>query len=219
MESLHKVPYTYRQHPNRSGIKTITYRTRRIMRTITTKWWRSFKIVIAVTIGVGIAIAIIAASEGSRKKINELLNTHGSTNLKAPGIDLSTIQSVLTNVRNLLIWLSTLYTVASVGMVMLASMPQRRREISIDRQEGQYWLTIMLEQGVEAFILCVTGGLLGILLGRALCGLIVRWQSSVPMLFSFRGAVTVFLFTVGATFVVTFVMASVPATIFRDPDR
>ena len=199
----------------------IAYRTHRLWRTITTKWWRSFTIIIAVTIGVGIAIAIVAAGEGSKERINELLPAHSSRDLQARGINLPTIQLVLSDVCKLLLGLSTIYTVASVAMVVGASVPQRRREISIDRQEGQYHLAIMFELGVEAFILCVTGGLLGILLGRVLCRLIMWLKPSLPMLPtpSFGGVAFVFSITVVTTFCVTFLMAFFPARTFRDPDR
>jgi ABC-type antimicrobial peptide transport system permease subunit len=208
----------YRPPPKRPWRENIAYRTGRIRRNIVNNLWRALKTVIAVTVGVGIAIAIIAAGEGIDKKINELLNTYGSKDLNAVGIDLHTIRSVLNDTRDLLRRLSIGATVAIVGMVMWASMPQRRREISIARQEGQHRTAVMIELGVESFILCVTGGLFGILLGLSLCYFISLRIPLLPMSPTYTGVFAIFPVTVMAILVVATCIAFLLATTF-DPDR
>jgi hypothetical protein len=191
---------------------------RRILRTISNNGWSAFKIIIAVAGGVGLAIAIIAASEGINRKVNELLVTQGPIDLNAFGIDLPAIRSVLIDTRDLLKRLATGATVAIVGMVMWADMPRRRRQISIARLEGQHRSAVMIELGIESLILCVTGGLFGILLGLTLCRLI-SWQIPLlPMSPTFSGIFAIFPVTVGATFVVATALALLLATTF-DPDR
>src|SRR6185437_5095227 len=82
----------------RTGMVKLTFHLERIQRNITERPWRALSIVIAVAVGVSIAITIIAASDGIDTKINSIVN---GPNVNADaanqaGINITTIHDVLT---------------------------------------------------------------------------------------------------------------------------
>jgi ABC-type antimicrobial peptide transport system permease subunit len=198
----------------RSGISLLFYRVGRIRRSIGDHPWRAAGIAGSVAVGVAIAIAIIAASNGIDAKINYLLGTDGADRvdqLRQVGINVSDIQSVLHDTRNLLSHLSVGFTAALVGLVTLVTTSQRRRDIAIDRMRGIHTETVISELVGEAFILCMIGGLLGIVAGLILCGAASDAIPLLPMRPSFQDISAIFPVTTLATFAITTVIAAVLA--------
>jgi ABC-type antimicrobial peptide transport system permease subunit len=165
----------------RSGGAAWGYRWDRIRRNIFDSPWRAFSIIISNALGVAISIAIIAAAEGIQTKINSLLP---SGSLPAvctanSGFDPGTIQNVLDQTKGVLTNLAIISTAAIVGLVTWITISQRRRAISLEVQAGQRRWDLIVEFLGEALVLCVLGGVLGIVLGFIVCSVIER---SIPLL-------------------------------------
>ncbi|WIG58561.1 MAG: hypothetical protein OJF49_001307 [Ktedonobacterales bacterium] len=174
--------------PAKRAIKTRQQRTvgfwlYRILRNIKDQPWRAASIVIAVLVGVCIAIAIIAASNGIQTKIDGLLKTNrpGQAQLLIQsGVDIHEIQSVLDSTRSLLTKLAIGFTAALVGIVTWVNTSQRRRAIGIERQGGDHQEEVIGMLVGESLILCTLGGILGIIAGNILCSF-VNSDSLLPM--------------------------------------
>lgn len=172
---------------------------------------RALAIIAAVAVGVAIAIAIIAAADGIETKINMLLNTSDPTRAQAlsqAGVNFDQIQSVLRQTKDLLTKLAIGFTAAIVGLVTWVTMSQRRREIGINRMQGQHRGEVIVELLGESLFLCVVGGVVGIALGVALCALIGGALPNLPMKPSSGGVLAIFPSTTILTFVVTAAIAS-----------
>lgn len=207
-----RMPPTVKQRARRSAISTTAYRIRRIRRKIAYRPWHALRLMATVALGVGLAIAIIAASEGINSKINRLLHSDDAASeqaLQHAGINLASIQSVLIDTRQLLKGLAITYTTVTVGLVTWISLGQQRREIALDIQEGMYKWTVIIEIVVESFLHCLLGGLLGIAIGLGLCNLISEHIPLLPMSPSRSGVLSIFPATVVITFVTTTLVAIV----------
>jgi ABC-type lipoprotein release transport system permease subunit len=167
----------------RSGSAAFGYRWNRIQRNIFDGPWRSFGIIISNALGVTISIAIIAAAVGIQNRINELLpSSGGSGNNPCAGyVDVTTIQNVLDSTKGVLINLAIISTAAIVGLVTWITISQRRRAISLEVQAGQRRRDLIVEFLGEAFVLCVTGGTLGVVLGLIVCSVIKHSITNLPM--------------------------------------
>ena len=190
----------------RTGAEAWGYRLNRIGRSVTDGPWRSLGIIISNALGVAISIAIIAAAEGIQKRVNELLPSSSSTNGQCPGptcIDVATIHQVLDQTRGVLINLAIISTAAIVGLVTWITISQRRRAISLEVRAGQRRGDLILEFLGEALILCVVGGVLGVVLGFVICNVIHSTISNLPMDPQFGSVFSIFPATTLLAFAAT----------------
>ena len=163
----------------RTGSDFWLHRLDRMRRNIVDWPGRALGILATNAIGVAISIAIIAAGDGIDTKIRDTLGKVSDANLKAAGVDIDTIHTVLTQTRNLLTVLAVIFTAAIVGLVTWISTSQRRRNIGLEVQAGQHRRDLIIELVGESFILCMAGGFLGVILGLILCAVI---QGVIPLL-------------------------------------
>lgn len=209
-------PPEVKPRARRSAIAETAHRIGRIRRKIAYSPWHALRLIATVAIGVGLAIAIIAASEGINSKINRLLHSNdvaSEQELHRAGIDLPSIQSILIDTRNLLKDLAIAYTTITVALVSWISLGQQRREIALDIQEGQYKWAVVGEIVVESAFLCLMGGMLGVALGLGLCHVISQHIPLLPMTPSWGGIFSIFPTTVGITFLTTALIAIIFAHI------
>jgi ABC-type lipoprotein release transport system permease subunit len=170
---------TFKAPVQRTGSAAFRFHLERIQRNITDRPGRALSVAVAVAVGVSIAIAIIAASNGINTKISDLLPSQSDSGFGGQTIDLPTIHAVLVQTRDLLTRLAIGFTAVLVGLITWVTMGQRRRDIGIALQQGEHRSTIIWELLGEALILCVVGGILGIILGMLLCNVL---QSQIPLL-------------------------------------
>lgn len=165
----------------RTGSAEWSYRWSRIQRNIVDGPWRSLGIIISNALGVAISIAIIASAEGIHDKINSLMAKclNGSINCSGAGIDVNAISNVLKDTEGVLTNLAIVSTAAIVGLVTWITISQRRRAISLEVQAGQRRRDLIVEFLGEAMVLCVAGGVVGVILGYILCSLI---GGAIPLL-------------------------------------
>lgn len=197
--------------PRRRGVKAILYRLGHVWRNIADQPIRAISIIAAVAVGVSIAIAIIAASDGIEAKVNALLNVGGTIDhahqaayLKAAGVDFDSIHQVLMQTRRLLTVLAIGFTAALVAIVTFVTTRQRRREIGIKRMNGENISGLLVELLMEALILCFIGGITGIGLGRLLCYIISLQVPLLPMSPSMNGVLLIFPWATLLSFLATF---------------
>jgi putative ABC transport system permease protein len=138
---------------------------------------RSAMIILSVGTGVALAISIIAASNGVQEEVNILLNAQQLP----PEISVTSIQQTLIESRSLLTKLAFDFTAALVGLVTWVSMGQRRRQIGLARQHGLYIREILIELLSEAAVLCLVGGIVGVIAGNLLCAVIQHSIPNLPM--------------------------------------
>jgi hypothetical protein len=170
---------TFKAPVQRTGSAAFRFHLERIQRNIADRPGRALSVAIAVAVGVSIAIAIIAASNGINTKISDLLPSQSAAGPDGQTIDIPTIHEVLVETRDLLTRLAIGFTAVLVGLITWVTMGQRRRDIGIALQQGEHRSTIIWELLGEALILCVVGGILGIILGVLLCNIL---QSQIPLL-------------------------------------
>ncbi|HET9981325.1 MAG TPA: FtsX-like permease family protein [Ktedonobacterales bacterium] len=194
--------------------RTIGYWVYRIRRNILDHPWRSLSVVMAVLVGVCIAITIIAASHGIEDKINAMLDVNKpgqAQRLKEANISLKDIQDVLATTRGILSKLAIGSTVALVGLVTWLNTSQRRREISLNRQDGMHMREALGMLVAESFVLCSIGGILGIIAGNILCAFVNYKSPLLPMEPSVGDVLSIFPVTILLTFAVTTVIAFIYA--------
>ncbi|HKD76533.1 MAG TPA: FtsX-like permease family protein [Ktedonobacterales bacterium] len=170
---------TFKAPVQRTGSAAFRFHLERIQRNIADRPGRALSVAVAVAVGVSIAIAIIAASNGINTKISDLLPSQSAPGPDGQAIDIPTIHEVLVETRDLLTRLAIGFTAVLVGLITWVTMGQRRRDIGIALQQGEHRSTIIWELLGEALILCVVGGILGIILGVLLCNIL---QSQIPLL-------------------------------------
>ncbi|SRR5579884_1535446 len=170
---------TFKAPVQRTGSAAFRFHLGRIQRNIADRPGRALSVAVAVAVGVSIAIAIIAASNGINTKINDLLPSQSVPNPDGQTIDIPTIHEVLVETRDLLTRLAIGFTAVLVGLITWVTMGQRRRDIGIALQQGEHRSTIIWELLGEELILCIVGGVLGIILGMLLCDVL---QSQIPLL-------------------------------------
>lgn len=193
-----------KQRAQYGGEDAMSFWVGRIQRNIKDRPWRSFSVVAAVAVGVALAIAIIAAANGIQYKIDGLQGGGGS---QQGGLNFTTIESVLTDAKSLLTKLSIGFTAALVGLVTWINMTQRRREIGINVQHGEHRESIIFEFMGESLVLCIAGGILGVIIGLFMCNII--GSDTLPMRPTTSSIVTLFPTTVILTFGVTACLAAV----------
>ncbi len=99
--------------------------------------------------------------------------------------------------------LAIISTAAIVGLVTWITISQRRRAISLEVQAGQRRSDLIIEFLGEAFALCVTGGVVGIVLGYILCAIIAHFISLLPMNPQFSSIFSIFPTTTLLAFATT----------------
>ncbi len=147
-------------------------RMNRIWRNLLDGPYRSLGIMVSCAAGIALAIAIIGIAGGLQTAINNILTPTPTFNPNQLNINTSLIESVLSKTQSLLTYLSIAFTAAIVGLVTWISTGQRRRAISLQVQQGQRRNDLIIELLGESLVLCVAGGLIGIVVGYILCGLL-----------------------------------------------
>ena len=217
MNPLHAPP-PIRRPAQRTGIAALSFRSERIWRNITDRPGRSMMIVLAVAIGVGLAIAIIAASSGIQTKVNTLIQPAangafppgdaGAPANASGGIDINTIHDVLVQTRDLLTRLAIGFTAMLVGIVTWVTMGQRRREIAIDRRQGEHRSDIIVGLLGETLLLCIVGGVVGIVFGYLLCAILGAQVPLLPLQPTPDGIIAIFPWTTLLSFAATAAVAT-----------
>ncbi len=203
-------PPRFRPRARRDPSAQVSHSFTRILRTIRHRPGRSVGVAIAVAVGVALAIAIIAASNGIQTRINDLLvGNHSPQELQQSGIDINTIQAVLQDTRDLLTKLAIGFTAALVALVTWTTMGQRRREIGLDIQQGQYREVIMGELLGESLLLCIIGGIVGIIAGNALCTVVHKFIPNLPMTPQTSDILAIFPTTTILSFAATALVAAI----------
>ena len=185
-------------------------RTSRIWRNILDGPGRSLGIMVSCAAGIALAIAVIGVANGLQTAINNILAPSNGVSPSQFGIDVSTIQSVLSATQGLLTKLSIGFTAAIVGLVTWISTGQRRRSISLQVQQGQRRNDLIIELLGESLLLCLAGGLAGIVLGYILCGILGFFITSFTVtpdggsIFAIFPATTVLAFLVTGVIVAYF---------------
>lgn len=193
---------------------TADYWIYRVRRNIFDHPWRSLAVILAVVVGVSIAITIIAASNGIQDSINTKLNANApgqAGKLQQVGINMKDIQAVLTTTRGILSKLAIGSTAALVGLVTWLNTSQRRREIALSRQHGMHMREALGMLVGESFILCLIGGTLGIITGNILCAIVNYESPLLPMEPTAGDILSIFPVTTVLTFLVTAVIAYIYA--------
>jgi ABC-type antimicrobial peptide transport system permease subunit len=171
-----------------SGKKALTLAMKEGLRDIRMYIGRSFLIVLSVASGVALAIAIIAVANGVDDQVKSLLQLK----FLPPQINLKQIQQTLDQAREALTWLALIFSGCFVGMVTWISLEQRRYSVSVKRARGTGMPSIITEFLLEAFILCVLGGLAGWGLGILLCQWIPHRYPLLPIHFRWEDSWYVF---------------------------
>lgn len=184
-----------KQRAQYGGEDAMSFWAGRIKRNITDRPWRAFSVAASVAVGVALAIAIIAAANGIQDKITE----------QAPEIA-DRLNPILQDSKGLLTKLAIGFTAALVGLVTWINMTQRRREIGINVQHGEHRESIIFEFMAESFVLCVIGGVAGVICGLLLCNMVQT--VNLPMKPSTASILALFPTTVLLTFGVTAVLAT-----------
>ena len=184
-----------KQRAQYGGEDAMTFWVGRIQRNIKDRPWRAFSVAASVAVGVALAIAIIAAANGIQDKIAE----------RAPGLS-DQLTPILQDSKNLLTKLAIGFTAALVGLVTWINMTQRRREIGINVQHGEHRESIIFEFMAESFVLCVVGGVAGVICGLLLCHMVAT--VNLPMKPSSSSIIALFPTTVILTFGVTACLAA-----------
>ena len=187
-------------------------RVNRIWRNILDGPYRSLGILGSCAVGIAIAIAIIGAANGLQTAINNILTPSNGFDPNQFGINASTISQVLAQTQSLLTKLSIGFTAAIVGLVTWISTGQRRRSISLQVQQGQRRNDLIVELLGESLILCVAGGLVGVILGYMLCGIIGVFVTSFTISPDGAGILAIFPATTVLAFGVTGLIVSYYAT-------
>jgi len=188
----------------------IGLRANRIWRNILDGPGRSLGIMVSCAAGIALAIAVIGVASGLQTAINNILQPVNGVSPSQFGIDVSTIQSVLTSTQGLLTKLSIGFTAAIVGLVTWISTGQRRRAISLQVQQGQRRNDLIVELLGESLVLCLAGGVVGIALGYLLCGILGIFITSFTIspdgnsIFAIFPATTVLAFLVTGAIVAYF---------------
>ncbi len=198
-----------RTRKHRSALEVVSFRISRVWRSLKGHRLAALTIVAAVVVGVSIAVAIIAASEGIDTKIDSVLDTRG--------LNIAAVKEVTSQARRLLRKLAIGFTATTVLVVTGVILGQRRSEIGIEKMEGQRSSAIMIELVIELFILCIVGGAIGIGSGLALCRLISTQIPALPMSPSVEGMLAIFPITILFTLVGTALIAAYYAWL-DDPD-
>lgn len=185
-----------KQRAQYGGEDAMSFWVGRIQRNIKDRPWRAFSVAASVAVGVALAIAIIAAANGIQDKIT------GQVPDLAPKLN-----PILQDSKSLMTKLAIGFTAALVGLVTWINMTQRRREIGINVQHGEHRESIIFEFMAESFVLCVVGGVAGIIGGLLLCNMVQT--VNLPMKPSSSSIIALFPTTVLLTFGVTAVLATV----------
>ncbi len=99
-------------------------------------------------------------------------------------------QTTLTTLLGIVAAISLLVGGIGVMNIMLVSVTERTREIGVRIAVGARRRDILLQFNTEAAVVCLLGGVVGLVLGFA-AGLLVSW-SGIPVAFSLRPAVLAF---------------------------
>ncbi|GEM_PF-5602209 len=187
-----------RRNPNAGG-GYWGLRMTRIWRGIKDGPYRSLGIVASSALGITIAVAIIGTSNGIQERISKVANP---LNQVQPGA-FNTIQDVLSKTTSLLTILSVAFTAAIVGLVTLICTGQRRRTLSLQVQQGESKANLIVELLGESFILCMGGGLIGMILGEVICSILPTLINNLPMDANLSSVFPIFPTTTILAFAVT----------------
>lgn len=204
--------------------KGASYHLERIFRTIADRPWRAFSLVAAVAVGVTLSIAIIGAGDGVQQAVNQFLGgVRTQVDLSQPscqdpntGLDPCKIQHILDNTQALLVKLAITFTAALVALITWITMGQRRRDIGIAISNGERRGDVIMELVVEALILCIAGGIVGVILGAVVCNTLSSALNPLTLPFHVADVQWLFptttLLSFAATSVVAVYYASKPDT-------
>ncbi len=147
---------------------------------------------------------------------NTLLANHGITNAKLADFSVNTAKDLLSTVNNITgILTSLLAGIAAISLlvggigimnIMLVSVTERTREIGLRKAVGATVTDILIQFIIEAVLLTVTGGVLGILLGKLIGLLAAHFLSFSPII-----TLSSVLLAVGVSSVVGLVFGIYPA--------
>lgn len=145
---------------------------------------QSLGVVVALAAGVAIALAISATGRAVETTVTRMLGA-GPRPPDEIAQTLGEAQVVLTA-------LAFAYTAALVAAVTALSLRSLRREIGVKRQYGVHAWEVVTELLVQAAILCLAGGVVGITFGRLLCALLNGYFSALMVQPDLRDAIVVF---------------------------
>jgi ABC-type antimicrobial peptide transport system permease subunit len=159
--------------------------------------------VLSIASGIALALAIITASNGVDEQVKNWLNIP-----LPPQINLNNIHNVLDQTRDMLTWLSYIFTSVLIAIITWITMSSRRREIGLARQNGFHTMEVLIQLCVEAAILCIIGGFIGIGLSILLCNGIHQAIPLLPMHSKIQDIVAIFPIVTLLSFVTTTIIAS-----------
>jgi hypothetical protein len=149
---------------------------------------QSLAVVATIASGVGLALAISALGRAVEANVSEFLNSGPLSS----GLEGETIKHTLDESRRIFTALAFVYTAALVIAVTVLSLRSLRREVGVKRQFGIHIWEVVTELLVQAVIICLAGGVAGIVLGRLLCTALTGYFSSLVVRPDWRDAVSVF---------------------------
>lgn len=151
--------------------------------------WQSLAVVATIALGVGLALALSAVGRAVEANVSEML----AAGPLPPVFKVDSVTRTLDEAR----WIFTLLAYSYTALLVLAvtglSLRSLRREVGVKRQAGVHIWEVVTEVLVQAVLLCLTGGAVGILAGRGVCQLLTGYFSALVVRPTAHDAAIVFL--------------------------
>lgn len=165
--------------------------------------WQSLAMAATVALGVGLALALSAVGRAVEANVSDLLDVGPLP----PVIKVDSITRTLDESRWAFTLLAYFYTVLLVLAVTGLSLRSLRREVAVKRETGVHIWEVVAELLVQAVLLCLLGGVAGILAGRGAAVLLSGYFSSLVVRPAAEDAFWVFVTGVVIGIVTSFSLA------------